>query len=107
MRWYESKTDLANITSAVSGSTKSWSLEEYTPEQRRMFECRPGITGWAQINGRKGVMWPKRIEMNVWYVDNVSILLDLKILFLTAAKVLSNADNENTGATVNGENIEN
>ena len=77
-----------------------WSLEEYTDEQRRMFEVRPGITGWAQVNGRKAVEWNKRIEMNVWYVDNVSFFLDLKIFFMTVAKVLSNADNENVGATV-------
>ncbi len=76
-----------------------WPIEEYSPEQLRMFEVRPGITGWAQINGRKGVMWPKRIEMNIWYVDHVSAKLDLKILFMTVIKVLSNADNENTGAT--------
>lgn len=77
-----------------------WPIEEYTPEQLRMFEVRPGITGWAQVNGRKGVEWHHRIELNVWYVDHVSLWLDIKILFLTVWKVLSNADNENTGATV-------
>lgn len=77
-----------------------WDISEYTQEQLRMFDVRPGITGWAQVNGRKGVMWPKRIELNVWYVDNVSFLLDLKILFMTVFKVLSNSDNENTGVTV-------
>ena len=77
-----------------------WPLERYTAEQRRMFEVRPGITGWAQTHGRKGVEWNRRIEMNVWYVDNLSLWLDLKILFATVGKVLSNADNENTGATV-------
>lgn len=77
-----------------------WELDEYTVEQRRMFDVRPGITGWAQVNGRKGVEWNHRIELNVWYVDNVSLWLDLKILWLTVWKVLSNADNENTGATV-------
>lgn len=77
-----------------------WDISEYTPEQLRMFAVRPGITGWAQVNGRKGVLWPKRIELNVWYVDNVSLLLDLKILVTTVVKVLGNADNENTGATV-------
>ena len=77
-----------------------WDISEYTQEQLRMFDVRPGITGWAQVNGRKGVMWPKRIELNVWYVDNVSLLLDLKILFMTVFKVLSNSDNENTGVTV-------
>lgn len=77
-----------------------WPIEEYTDEQRRMFSVRPGITGWAQVNGRKGVEWNRRIELNVWYVDNVSFFLDMKILFMTVAKVLTNADNENTGATV-------
>lgn len=77
-----------------------WSWEEYTDEQRRMFDVRPGITGWAQVNGRKGVEWHRRIEMNVWYVDHVSFWLDLKIIWLTVWKVISNADNENTGATV-------
>ena len=77
-----------------------WSWEEYTDEQRRMFDVRPGITGWAQVNGRKGVEWHRRIEMNVWYVDHMSFWLDLKIMWLTVWKVVSNADNENTGATV-------
>lgn len=77
-----------------------WPWEEYTDEQRRMFDVRPGITGWAQVNGRKGVEWYRRIEMNVWYVDHVSFWLDLKIIWLTVWKVVSNADNENTGATV-------
>ncbi len=77
-----------------------WPIEQYTAEQRRMFEVRPGITGWAQINGRKDVEWHKRIEMNVWYVDNVSFLLDAKILFITILKVIKNSDNENKGVTV-------
>lgn len=77
-----------------------WNIEEYTEEQLRMFEVRPGITGWAQVNGRKTVEWNNRIRLNVWYVDNCSLLLDLKILFLTVYKVLKNEDNENVGATV-------
>lgn len=77
-----------------------WTWEEYTPEQRQMFLVRPGITGWAQVNGRKGVEWNHRIELNVWYVKHVSLLLDLKIFFLTFVKVFSNADNVNTEATV-------
>lgn len=77
-----------------------WPIEEYSEEQLRMFDVRPGITGWAQVNGRKGVEWNKRIELNVWYVDNISFLLDLKIVFMTIFKVFSNADNENTTATV-------
>ena len=77
-----------------------WNIEDYTKEQLRMFEVRPGITGWAQVNGRKTVEWNNRIRLNVWYVDNCSLLLDLKILFLTVYKVLKNEDNENVGATV-------
>ena len=78
-----------------------WKYEENTDFQKRMFEVRPGITGWAQVNGRKDVEWHKRIELNVWYVDHMSLLLDIKIMFMTAFKVLTNADNENSGATVN------
>lgn len=78
-----------------------WKYEEYTDFQKRMFEVRPGITGWAQVNGRKDVEWHKRIELNVWYVDHMSLLLDIKIMFMTAFTVLTNADNENSGATVN------
>lgn len=77
-----------------------WPIEEYTDEQKRMFNVRPGITGWAQVNGRKSVEWNHRIELNVWYVDNMSFALDLKIFFLTIFKVFTNADNENIGATV-------
>jgi sugar transferase EpsL len=63
-----------------------------------MFEVRPGITGWAQVNGRKDVEWNKRIELNVWYVDNMSLWLDIKIIFTTFLKVLKNEDNENMGS---------
>ncbi|MBO4848182.1 MAG: sugar transferase [Clostridia bacterium] len=77
-----------------------WPVEDYTPEQLRMFEVRPGITGWAQVHGRKDVEWHKRIELNVWYVDHVSLPLDVRILFVTVGKVFTNADNENKGATV-------
>ena len=65
-----------------------------------MFDIKPGITGWAQVNGRKTVEWNKRIELNVWYAQHVSFLLDLKILVMTVLKVFSNADNENVGETV-------
>ena len=77
-----------------------WPLEQYTAEQRHMFDVRPGITGWAQVHGRKTVEWHKRIEMNCWYADHVSLWLDIRILFMTVIKVLSNADNENQGATL-------
>lgn len=77
-----------------------WPFEEYTEEQRKMFNVRPGVTGWAQIHGRKDVMWSDRIEMGVYYAEKVSFLLDLRIFFVTIWKVLTNADNENKGVTV-------
>lgn len=77
-----------------------WPLEEYSDFQRRMFEVRPGITGWTQTHGRKDVEWHRRIELNVWYVDHLTLWLDIKILFLTVFKVLTAADNENKGATL-------
>ena len=77
-----------------------WCYEEYDDDQRRMFEVRPGITGWAQVHGRKNVEWNERIKMNVWYVDHMSLLLDLKILMMTVFKVISNVDNKNTNETV-------
>lgn len=77
-----------------------WPIDEYTDEQRKMFDVRPGITGWAQINGRKAVEWHDRIKLSVWYVEHLTMWLDIKIFFLTFFKVFTNADNENTGATV-------
>ncbi len=79
-----------------------WPLEDYTEQQRRMFEVRPGISGWAQVNGRKEVEWHERIRLNVWYVDNCSLLLDIKIIFKTLLKVAKNEDNLNHGVTVIG-----
>lgn len=63
-------------------------LQLYTNEQARRHDVKPGITGWAQVNGRNAVSWEKRFEMDVWYVDNKNILLDLKIIFMTFKKVL-------------------
>lgn len=66
-------------------------LEKYLPlyskEQFRRHEVRPGITGWAQVNGRNAISWEKKFELDVWYVDHVSFALDMKILFLTIKKV--------------------
>ncbi|MGN0516241.1 sugar transferase, partial [Eubacterium sp.] len=83
-----------------------WELSEYTPEQLHMFDVRPGISGWAQINGRKDVEWHRRIELNCWYVDHMSLWLDIKILFITFLKVLKNEDNVNVGATLVAEETE-
>ena len=77
-----------------------WPFDQYTQEQKRMFAVRPGITGWAQVNGRRTVEWHKRIELNVWYAEHVSFWLDCKIALMTVLKVLQNADNENIGSSV-------
>lgn len=62
-------------------------LPLYSPEQARRHEVLPGITGWAQVNGRNALSWEEKFRLDVWYVDNRSIWLDIKILFLTAKKV--------------------
>jgi lipopolysaccharide/colanic/teichoic acid biosynthesis glycosyltransferase len=62
-------------------------LSLYSPEQARRHEVRPGITGWAQVNGRNAISWEDKFKLDVWYVDNRSFWLDIKILFLTVKKV--------------------
>ena len=64
-------------------------LARYTPQQARRHEVKPGITGWAQINGRNALTWDEKFSLDVWYVDNLSFFLDLKILARTAWKVVS------------------
>ncbi|MDB9872191.1 sugar transferase [Alphaproteobacteria bacterium] len=63
-------------------------LTLYTPAQARRHEVKPGITGWAQINGRNNISWEKKFELDVWYVDNQSFLLDIKIILITIRKVI-------------------
>ena len=76
-------------------------LEEYLPlyseEQTRRHNLRPGITGWAQVNGRNAISWDEKFKFDVWYVDNQTFLLDIKILFLTVKKVFSRADISHDG----------
>ena len=62
-------------------------LPLYSKEQSRRHEVRPGITGWAQVNGRNAISWTKKFELDVWYVNHCSLLLDLKIIFMTIKKV--------------------
>lgn len=78
-------------------------LELYSKEQMRRHDVRPGITGWAQVNGRNNISWTKKFELDVWYVDHVSLWLDIKILYMTVMKVLKRADIEYGGASVNSE----
>lgn len=94
------KGDMAIVGPRPPLTYHPWPLEQYTEEQMHMFDVRPGITGWAQVNGRKTVEWPHRIEMSAYYAKNLSLAFDVKILALTVFKVLRNEDNENTGATV-------
>ena len=76
-------------------------LPLYSPEQARRHEVRPGITGWAQCNGRNAISWTKKFELDVWYVDNISLKTDLKVIFTTIKKVLQRADiNSDTAATM-------
>lgn len=81
-------------------------LPLYNAEQRRRHLVRPGITGWAQVNGRNAIPWPEKFRLDVWYVENRSLLLDMKILFLTVKKVLGrsgiNSEGEATAAKFTG-----
>jgi lipopolysaccharide/colanic/teichoic acid biosynthesis glycosyltransferase len=72
-------------------------LPLYSKEQQRRHEVRPGVTGWAQVNGRNNLSWPERFKMDVWYVDNQSFWLDLKILFMTVKKVFLREDINQSG----------
>ena len=71
-------------------------LPLYSPEQRRRHEVRPGITGWAQVNGRNAVSWKKKFEMDVFYTENISFLLDMEILYKTVLKVIRRNDISST-----------
>ena len=93
------KGDMSQIGPRPPLTYHPWPLEKYTDEQRRMFEVRPGITGWAQVHGRKEVEWTHRIALNVWYVSHVSFMTDFLICLKTLLVVVTNADNENTTET--------
>ena len=67
-------------------------LPLYSKEQARRHEVRPGITGWAQVNGRNNISWTKKFELDVWYVDNMSLLTDIKVILITIKKVLFRDD---------------
>ena len=64
-------------------------MDRYTEHQRRRLEVKPGITGWAQVNGRASLPWPERIELDVWYVENRSLRLDLQILTRTLRQLVT------------------
>lgn len=74
-------------------------LPLYSKEQARRHEVRPGITGWAQCNGRNAISWTKKFELDVWYVDNLTLWLDIKIIFQTIKKVICRSDINSQEAT--------
>ncbi len=76
-------------------------LDLYNDEQKRRHDVKPGITGWAQVNGRNAISWEQKFELDVWYVDHQSFLLDMKILWLTFLKVIKRSDiSSDTSATM-------
>ena len=93
------KGDMSFIGPRPTLTYHPWRLEEYSDAQRRRFEVRPGITGLAQVHGRKTIDWNDRIKYDVEYVDKLSLGLDCKILFQTVWNVLTMKDNNNVGKT--------
>ena len=80
-------------------------LPIYNNLQKRRHDVRPGITGWAQVNGRNAISWTKKFELDVWYVDHISFFLDLKIIYLTVMKVLKRTDINSDTVTVGMKNL--
>ena len=76
-----------------------WAFDAYSPEQRRRFEVRPGLTGWAQIHGRRNVEWSRRLAYDAWYVEHLSLRLDAEIFLKTLGQVLLSKNNLNVGET--------
>jgi lipopolysaccharide/colanic/teichoic acid biosynthesis glycosyltransferase len=89
--------ELPNLINVIRGEmsvvgprpTLAAQVDAYTPHQRRRLDVKPGLTGWAQVNGRAGIPWDERIELDVWYVDHRSLALDLRILARTARMLLT------------------
>jgi sugar transferase EpsL len=67
-------------------------LDRYTPEQARRHDVKPGVTGWAQVNGRNAISWDEKFNLDIWYVDNHSFLIDLRILYATVVRVIQRKD---------------
>lgn len=78
-------------------------LKLYSPEQMRRHEVRPGITGWAQVNGRNNITWTEKFKLDVWYVDHLTMWLDIKIIFMTIKNVLAGKDTQYGGNSANSE----
>lgn len=93
------KGDMSLIGPRPALTYHPWPYSEYTTKQREMFNVKPGVTGWAQVNGRKDVEWNKRIELNIEYVNNVSLMFDLMIFLKTFFKVVKMEGNINVKET--------
>lgn len=78
-------------------------LDRYSPEQNRRHDVLPGVTGWAQVNGRNAISWPEKFKLDVWYVDHWSFWLDIKILFMTIWKVIKREAINAPGEATSGE----
>ena len=78
-------------------------LDRYTPEQARRHEVKPGLTGWAQVNGRNAISWEDKFKLDVWYVDNWTLRLDVKVIFLTIWKILKREGINQPGQATAGE----
>src|SRR5690554_5481730 len=94
------KGDMSIIGPRPTLTYHPWDYSEYTDFQLKRFDLRPGVTGWAQVNGRKDVEWNKRIELDIYYVENISLWLDIKIFFKTIWSVLTFKNNLNIENTV-------
>jgi len=93
------KGDMSLIGPRPTLTYHPWRFDQYSEEQKIRFQVRPGVTGLAQINGRKELMWEDRIVLDVQYVKNLSITLDIKIFFKTLKKIITMDNNVNTGRT--------
>ena len=94
------KGDMSIIGPRPALTYHPWKFSQYTEHQKKMFDVRPGLTGWAQVHGRKEVEWNQRIELNIWYVEHMSFHVDLYIFFKTIVDVVRMKDNENSKETV-------
>lgn len=97
---YTSLDELPQLINILKGEmsfvgprpTLRYQVEKYNDRQRQRLSVKPGVTGWAQVNGRNVISWPERIEYDLWYVDNLSLFLDVKIFFKTFVVILKKQD---------------